>query len=364
MIYTGISNKESNALKRNSPWLTPWPEQCIEEVSSCPVCSSAARKMLFSDVIDNTFFTAAGRWTIDKCCNCGTAYLNPRPTPGSIFKAYETYYTHKDGKAQLSPAKLSFFRKIRRMFANGYINRRYGTTRLPAIERSAMFAQWFPVRSVMDSQFRYLPRPIQGQCLLDIGCGNGDFLINAKEMGWKASGLEPDPAAVVIARGRGLDVSVGTIDALDDLSACYDAVTISHVIEHVYQPREFLQAVNRLLKENGIVYIDTPNIQSHGANIFGKNWRGIEAPRHLTLFNPRSLKELLSSCGFQDIQFLRRTDVQSGMYLSSKDISALSSLLEAGSFTPGWRNAYLIKSLYVKTDRLEYITLTARKKSS
>jgi 2-polyprenyl-3-methyl-5-hydroxy-6-metoxy-1,4-benzoquinol methylase len=311
-----------------------------------------------------TFFVASGEWTLCLCCNCGSSYLNPRPTPESIGKAYENYYTHKDGDAQIDLAKLSFLRRIRRTIANGYINYRYGTNRSPAIEGFTIFADWFPQRSVLDSQFRYLPKPNRGQSLLDIGCGNGDFLIKAKEMGWEASGLEPDSAAVEVALERGLDVCIGTIEALDEFSSCYDAITLSHVIEHVYQPRKLLQALHRLLKNEGIVYIDTPNIQSYGAKLFGRSWRGVETPRHLTLFNPKSLKELLISCGFDNIEFLRRTDVQYGMYESSKKIYDLQTQNEASITKFGWWNILMMNSPFIKTERLEYITLIARKRNS
>ena len=181
-------------------------------------------------------------------------------------------------------------------------------------------------------------------------------------MGWEALGLDPDPAAVNVARGRGLNIVHGGVESLADKSACFDAITLSHVIEHVHQPREFLRAVNRLLKVNGIVYIDTPNIQSQGAKFFGKNWRGIEAPRHLTLFNPDSLKDLLVSCAFHDIEFRRRTDVQIGMWRSSMKSCVLSPH-ESDTITPRWWYRYLMINPFVNTYHLEYITLTARKKS-
>ena len=358
-----MNKSNSDSLAQRSPWMRPWPKENIEDVAFCPVCDSFDRSILFFDVIDNTFFTAAGRWTLFKCSSCGTSYLNPRPTSDSIVKAYEAYYTHKDGEGQRDSAKLSLLRRLRRMFANGYVNQRFGTTRFPAIKIHSWVANLLPTKSVMDSQFRYLPKPIQGQRLLDIGCGNGDFLINAKEMGWKASGLEPDTTAVEVARGRGFDVFDGTIDALADRFNYYDAITISHVIEHVYQPRDFLRTVNQILKNNGVIYIDTPNIQSYGAKIFGKYWRGIESPRHLTLFNPSSLKNLLLSCGFHDIVFLRRTDVQRGMYLSSKKISELGLPIQTKKPYPEIWGKYLMNYPFIKTEHLEFITLIARKKT-
>src|SRR5208337_943273 len=163
----------------------------------------------------------------------------------------------------------------------------------------------------------HLPKPRRGQRLLDIGCGNGDFLVNAQEAGWFVSGLEPDPEAAAVARQRGLHVTMGTVDVLANEWNSFDAITLSHVIEHVHEPNLLLQAVRRLLKPGGVAYIDTPNIDSRGAHYFGKNWRGLEPPRHLVLFNPASLIALLSALGFEGIKIKRRTDVLQSMYQQS-----------------------------------------------
>jgi 2-polyprenyl-3-methyl-5-hydroxy-6-metoxy-1,4-benzoquinol methylase len=212
--------------------------------------------------------------------------------------------------------------------------------------------------SVLDAQYRFLPKPFDGQCLLDVGCGNGDFLVNAKEVGWIALGIEPDVEAAKTAKKRDCDVIIGDIDCLERCSNKYDVITISHVIEHVHEPRNFLKSVKRLLKEGGLVYIDTPNISSYGAKTFKKNWRGIEAPRHLVLFNHSSLEHLLKECGFVDVEIKRRMDVQKGMYYSSKKLSN-NSKQNISIFS--LINILLMRMPFVKTNKLEFITLTARK---
>ena len=130
------------------------------------------------------------------------------------------------------------------------------------------------------------------------------------------------------------------------------------MIEHVHEPRNFLKSVKRLLKEGGLVYIDTPNISSYGAKIFKKYWRGIEAPRHLVLFNHSSLEHLLKECGFVDVEIKRRMDVQKGMYYSSKTLST-NSKQNVSIFS--FINILLMRMPFIKTNKLEFITLTARK---
>ena len=345
-----------------APWNTPWPANELESVPACPVCGSAERTVLHKELIDNVFFVAPGKWTLQGCNQCKSAYLDPRPNPVSISKAYGTYYTHVIGTPRDNSTQLGVFRRLRRMMSNGYLNRRYGTQRQPASGLGQGVAMLLPgQRQALDTEFRYLPKPAQGQRLLDIGCGNGSFLVSAREAGWQVSGVEPDPKAADAARQRGVDVTVGTIDLLADESDCFDAITLSHVIEHVHEPKQLLQAVQRLLKPDGIVYIDTPNIQSHGAAIFKKNWRGLETPRHLVMFNPASLTGLLYATGFAGIKIERRTAVQQGIYLSSLRMAAGHSPYGAEPARLGWLELVRLSLSFTKTQHLEFITLTARK---
>ena len=346
------------------PWDENWPLDELEHVPTCPMCGSAHREVLLDGLVDNVFFVAPGRWTLHRCNQCSSAYLDPRPNSASIGKAYGTYYTHVAGAEQRDAAPPGFLRRVKIKLSNGYWNERYGTQRHPASSMGVWIAKFFSRRrETLDIAFRYLPKPTPGQRLLDIGCGNGDFLIHAQEAGWQVCGLEPDPKAAATTRERGLEVLVGTVDLLASESSCFDAITLSHVIEHVHEPRQLLQAVHRLLKPGGMVYIETPNIKSQGAHVFGKNWRGLETPRHLVLFNPASLKSMLSVSGFRDIQLARRTTVRQGMYLSSLRMLAGRSPYDAEpARLPWWERLRLrLDPKNLSPTHLEFITLTARK---
>ena len=172
-------------------------------------------------------------------------------------------------------------------------------------------------RQRLDAAFRCLHRPRPGQTLLDLGCGNGDFLPAAREAGWTVRGIDPDLQAMEVTRQRGLDARVSSLDALASLPERFDAITLSHVLEHLHDPAQTLADIHRLLRPGGWLYIDTPNIDSRGAARWGVHWRGLDAPRHLVLFGVDGLLDLLGRTGFRAVQIKRRTVVRKFIYLAS-----------------------------------------------
>jgi 2-polyprenyl-3-methyl-5-hydroxy-6-metoxy-1,4-benzoquinol methylase len=161
---------------------------------------------------------------------------------------------------------------------------------------------------------------VPGARLLDIGCGAGAFLEWAQDAGWQAVGLDFDQAAVTNARSRGLDVRLGTVDVLDG-HVLFDAITMSHVIEHVHDPGMLLKRVKALLKPGGIFWIETPNMDSTGHKTFGQSWLGLDPPRHLVLFRPSSLRALINSAGLTIVETLSRFEVTESMFVSSHRIA-------------------------------------------
>jgi 2-polyprenyl-3-methyl-5-hydroxy-6-metoxy-1,4-benzoquinol methylase len=346
----------------HEPWERPWPDDGLESVNRCPICDETNRRLLYANLVDNVFRTAPGKWELWECNDCKCAYLDPRPTPASIGQAYKTYYTHAGAKKQDDYESLSGFRLLRRKLANGYLNKRYGTRYLPGWSAGAVLARMLPDQSEMlDLQFRWLPRPGIGERLLDVGCGNGDFLEKAKDAGWDGVGVDPDPNAVITAQGRGLDVREGLVDVINEESGDFDVVTLSQVIEHVHDPEELLSAVFRQLKSNGMLYIDTPNIQSLGAKLFGANWRGIESPRHLILFSNTGLRLLLKKCGFINIKIRSRRYATKGMFQSSYKLEQEASSFRYKTMLLSKRWALNCYIRFLPASRLDFITLTARK---
>lgn len=281
----------------------PWPQDDLEAVPQCPVCHSNQRRLLHKGLTDRVFCVADGTWDLYRCQQCESGYLDPRPTRDSIARAYAGYYTH-DAEDHPIVRRKGRLRTVLHDLINGYQNRRYGLQRSPALP----IGRWLlpllpPLRTAADAECRHLPPlPHGGGKILDVGCGNGGFLNVAKQAGWQVEGLDFDAGAVSAARSRGLVVHHGGIEVLEGRTACYDMITLCHVIEHVHDPIDTLRRLYALLKPNGVLWLETPNLSSLGAKRFGPHWRGLESPRHLVLFSPSSMEAALTSAGFHSFK--------------------------------------------------------------
>ena len=159
--------------------------------------------------------------------------------------------------------------------------------------------------------------------LLDVGCGNGSFLGVARQAGWECYGVEPDPEAVTVATAQGITVLASSVDELRGMrDENFEFITLNHVIEHVHDPTQTLRDCLAMLKPRGFIWLETPNIESIGYQIYGRCWRGLEPPRHLVLFNRKSLTQCLANAGFIDVKFLPPRDAVGYTFLQSELISA------------------------------------------
>ena len=298
-----------------------WPADGLERLENCPICGSADRHRLYKDLTDRVFRCAPGRWDLYECEGCRCAYLDPRPTPSTIGLAYATYFTHTTN-SQEEFEQLSWLHRLRRVFANGYRNNRFGTKLQPASRLGVVAAKILPnQRRVIDAEFRHISRATPGMRLLDVGCGNGGFLIFARSAGWDVVGLDLDPKAVKAARSQGLDVRGGNLDVIDPDRDSFDGITLGHVIEHVHDPISVLRQCHALLKPCGWIWLDTPNVEAQGHRRYGSTWRDLDPPRHLVLFNRESLFLALENAGFQAIEDQPYRPLCAGIFAASEAIA-------------------------------------------
>jgi len=284
-----------------------WPAADLESVPACPVCAEARRVVWREGVVDAAFRAAPGRWTLWRCMGCDAAYLDPRPTAASIGRAYSRYYTHAGEPAKnflvLGDRPDLWFKRAMHLshYARAYAHHQRGVW--PLIGRLIDASAWRRARA---GQFiRHLPGPqSEADELLDVGCGDGGFLRVARALGYRARGIEFDPQSAQTAQRQGFDVFIGGVDTAPLPQVSLAQITLSHVIEHLHDPIAVLRRLHAALRPGGRIWLQTPNIDSRGAERFGVAWRGLEAPRHLVMFNAASLSSALTRAGFAAAQLL------------------------------------------------------------
>ncbi len=133
--------------------------------------------------------------------------------------------------------------------------------------------------------------------LLDVGCGNGEYLLTMKTLGWHGEGLEPDVVAAQVARQHGVDVRAESIENAVLEDDHYDAATASHCLEHVTDPWAMLARLARAVRRGGRIVVAVPNPGGAAARRFGSMWRAWDPPRHLVLLGARGLADAATQAG-------------------------------------------------------------------
>jgi SAM-dependent methyltransferase len=179
-------------------------------------------------------------------------------------------------------------------------------THAATVRRSDERGRWHVFRSRLpwhrtDEQavIAYLTGVPPGR-VLDLGCGDGTRLARLAAAGWNPIGVDMDRNAVEAARRSQVgEVRLGTVHDVGPPSS-FDAVVMFHVLEHVDDPLATLVRARQLLRPGGLLSITTPNADSWLHRIYGARWRGLEPPRHLQIFTPSGLGELLGEAGFRE----------------------------------------------------------------
>jgi len=129
--------------------------------------------------------------------------------------------------------------------------------------------------------------------LLDIGCGMGGYLLAGRQLGFQISGIEPSQDHSAVGQTFfDLPIRNAYFDASDFKGQTFDIVILSHVIEHIFDPAEFMTAVGSVVSPNGILVVITPNAQSSLARLSGRNWSMLAPLDHVTMMTPKALYSL------------------------------------------------------------------------
>ena len=210
-----------------------------------------------------------GRYSVLRCQNCGVGQTYPRPPEKDIIEGNQSIYTAK----QREP----IYKKRAKELTNRY--NRF----LSEIENLQVVSE---------------------KKILDVGCGMGFFLSVAKENGYDTYGVELSQEMVEYARTQLALTNIysGTLGTIQLPEKYFDIITLWDVLEHISDPQSFLKDVSEFLKDEGILAVQSPNMNSSMALLTGENWYWWTVPDHLFHFTPLTMGALLRSSGFDVIK--------------------------------------------------------------
>ena len=188
---------------------------------------------------------------------------------------------------------------------------------------------------------------IEEKKLLDIGCGTGEFLINAKNKNWKTVGVELNENARKKATDKNLEI-YKSLDAINNQK--FDVITLWHVLEHLPDLDKQINEITSLLNKNGTLIIAVPNYKSYDAQYYKEFWAAYDTPRHLWHFSQNAIKNIFKNKKIEVVETLP-------MYFDSYYVSLLSEKYKTGSsnyFKAFYRG--LISNMKAKTSS-EYSSL-------
>ncbi len=263
---------------------------------NCPLCGTAGH--VAHEPLPDRFFGSPGSWSFRTCPDetCELAWIDPLPSKNELAEAYSGYYTHAAPRTK-APLLRPIYDRMKRGFLAQGLGYDKGVTDLE--RRLGFFARFLPeARHQMDAAAMHLPASQRGR-ILEIGCGNGNILTQLAALGWEAWGVDLDSRAVEEARKHGAtDVRAGVLEDQHYPPDHFDAIASVHALEHIPDPLALFEECARILRPGGHLVVSTPNWNCLTHSEFGTYWRGLEPPRHLHLFNRRSLRSILERSGF------------------------------------------------------------------
>jgi len=238
------------------------------ETISCPVCEGNDFKTKFKSR-DFRFNINNTEFDVVSCAKCNFIFLNPRPDKDCSVKFYPGDFNKNEDSL--------FFRVIEPCF-----------------------------RFAEDSTIKFLIEYCNFKRILDIGCGNGNFILRLFKNGYDAYGVEQNAGARKYA-----DPRIESRILYKDINECnfpshsFDVVTMFHSLEHIYDMNGLFSEINRILKPGGYLYICVPDADFFESRLFGPYYYNLEVPRHLYFFTKKSISNFLTRHNFKVELFSR-----------------------------------------------------------
>lgn len=146
-------------------------------------------------------------------------------------------------------------------------------------------------------------RGLAGGHLLEVGCGYGFLLDEARPYYDRRTGTEYSEEGAARARETGAEIFVGGLEQLP-VDALFDSAVAIQVIEHIYEPMAFVEELVRHVKRGACIVLATPDMGGALRKVMGRQWPSFKVPEHVVYFDFDSLQRLMRSAGLQDVSRL------------------------------------------------------------
>lgn len=230
----------------------------------CPLCQSEA---ISKELTVKDHSITGESFALWRCAACDFLFTQDPPVAEEAGAYYEgeEYISHSDNQ-------------------EGLVNQLYHRA------RDFMLGQ----------KFQLVERTTPGKRLLDYGTGTGYFTDFMVRKGFSAEGIEIDEKAREYGKQKfGIKISDPAELFTSYGANTFDAITLWHVLEHLYEPQRYLQKFRELLSPQGVLIIAVPNHKSKDAKAFGADWAAYDVPRHLWHFSPGTLRRMVGLAGFR-----------------------------------------------------------------
>jgi 2-polyprenyl-3-methyl-5-hydroxy-6-metoxy-1,4-benzoquinol methylase len=233
------------------------------EYPGCPLCGSQPREFPFR---------LRDPYRVARCAVCGLHYLHPRLSESAMQEAYRESSYYEGG-------------------ACGYADASY------TAQESALRGTF---KRLLHNLAKYR---LTGGDLLEVGCGYGYLLDEARAFFDRRVGTDFSPQAAQIARATGAEVFIGGIEQIP-VEREFDCVVAIQVIEHIYQPLSFVKQLTSHTKPGGHIVVATPDIGGVLRKTMGRHWPSFKVPEHVLYLDFRTLSVLMYEAGLTNVRRL------------------------------------------------------------
>lgn len=260
----------------------------------CPLCASSDVRTRLRGV-PRLGATAPSRFDILTCGGCGLGWTDPPPSDNELREAYGPAYTWQERAGLMARAE-ALYRQL--------------------------LARLDQARAVRDAG-----RLAGGSRLLDVGCGDGLLVSEARRLGLEAFGVDR-PGAPLWPGCAAAWRQSSDIETLELPPSSWDVISLFHVAEHLRDPVDLFGRVHEWLRPGGVFVLQVPNAGSLEAEWLGPRWYGFDVPRHLVHWNERSLRRALGHAGLDVVRVRHVSWRDNGPCLAGSLAPGLDPLVE------------------------------------